>query len=118
MTRTLIFSSLFCLSFLPAAQAVSAQAATAALNEAKARLACGAGTPVSASYLPGGSVKVTCRSNAPSSGSESVLGDTALNPITPGLAPIATAIVVGVLVGDSGETSTTTTTTDSGGGGE
>ena len=42
---------------------LSAQGASAALNEAKSRAACGAGVPVSAQYLPGGLLKVTCRAS-------------------------------------------------------
>ena len=91
--------------------AALSQTSSVALGEARVRLACGTGTVVSAQYLPGGTIKVTCRGNSLGN-ADSVLGGTGLNPAFPGLAPITTAIVVGVIAGGSGGTTTTTTTGD------
>ncbi|NSY37644.1 hypothetical protein [Leisingera sp. ANG59] len=95
-----------------ASQAALAQA-NPALDEAKRRLACGAGVPVSAGYLPNGSLQVTCR--AP--GAETVAQATAGGLPETGLSAGATAAVVGgallvIVVADDDGTTTTTTTTD------
>lgn len=91
------------------------------MAEARARVACGSGTPVSAVYLPSGAIEVTCRQNvprrtatdaAPEVASKNSLGGTGL-ATGPAAGAIAAAIVLGVVVGDSGN-STTTTTTPSG----
>lgn len=99
-----------------AGQAAFAQASGPALDEAKRRLACGAGVPVSASYLPDGSLQVTCQAT----GAETVTqADTGRMPET-GLSAGATAgVVAGALFlvviadDDDGTTTTTTTTTTS-----
>lgn len=88
------------------AEAVFAQAETA-LEAAQRRAVCGSGVAVSATYLPNGSLQVTCRA------SSNGLPDT-------GLTPEATAGVVAgalflVLVADDDDGTTTTTTTTTGG---
>lgn len=97
-----------------AGQAAIGQAADPALAEAQRRLACGAGTPVSASYLPDGSLQVTCQ--AP--GAESVSQVTGQELPATGLsAGAAAGAVAGLLFlvviadDDDGITTTTTTTT-------
>ncbi|KIC18951.1 hypothetical protein [Leisingera sp. ANG-Vp] len=97
-----------------AGQAAFGQASDPALDEAQRRLACGAGTPVSASYLPDGSLQVTCQ--AP--------GAEALSQVTGQSLPatgLSAGAVAGVAAGalflvvvaddDSGAGTTTTTTT-------
>jgi len=51
-----------------------APAQGAAIAEARARLVCGSGTVVSATYIPGGLLQVTCRQNAPNATSSSNAG--------------------------------------------
>lgn len=99
-----------------AGQAAFAQAADPALEEAKRRLACGAGVPVSASYLPNGSLQVTCQ--AP--GTEAVAQSSTSRMPETGLSAGATAgVIAGALFlvviadDDDGTTTTTTTTTTS-----
>ncbi|KIC07813.1 hypothetical protein RA19_22065 [Leisingera sp. ANG-M1] len=102
--------------FAVAGQAVLAQTANPALDEAKRRLACGAGVPIAASYLPDGSLQVTCQ--AP--GAEAVAqAGTASLPET-GLSAGATAAAVTgalflvVVANDDDGSGTTTTTTTTG----
>lgn len=97
-----------------AGQAAFAQAADPALDEAKRRLACGAGVPVSASYLPDGSLQVTCQSP----GAETVAqANTSGMPETGLTAGAAAGVAAGLLFlvviadNDDGTTTTTTTTT-------
>lgn len=97
-----------------AGQAAVAQAADPALDEAKRRLACGAGVPVSASYLPNGSLQVTCQ--APGAEAVSLAASDGL-PQT-GLSPeVTTAVVAGtlflVVIADDDDSSGTTTTASS-----
>lgn len=113
MRMNRVFSTLMAgLIVLGQSQVATAQAANAALNEAKARLACGAGTVVAAQYLPGGALKVTCsrpptESNPPST--QSVLEGTGLTtPAT--LSLVASVIVLTIALG--GENTTTTTSPD------
>lgn len=94
-----------------------AQGAEAALAEARARVACGTGTPVSAVYLPNGAIEVTCRQNvtqqatantaAAEAARQNPLGGTALTT-GPTAGAIATAVVLGIALNDSGESTTTT----------
>lgn len=97
---------------LPVPQFASAQA-DAALAEARGRVACGAGTLVSATYIGGGLLRVTCsqpdtqnQQNVPS---ESPLAGTGLvAPVVGGA--VATVLIISVISG-SNNTGTTTTTT-------
>lgn len=96
-----------------ASQAAFAQA-DPALEEAKRRLACGAGTPVSATYLANGSLQVTCQ--AP--GAQTVAQANTNGLPETGLSAEATAAVVGgalllVVIADDDDSSTTTSTTTS-----
>lgn len=125
-TMKQIFASLLsaaCLLSVP--QFVSAQAGPA-LAEARGRVACGAGTLVSATYIGGGLLRVTCsqpnsqtQQNFPT---ESPLVGTGLTaPVVAGT--VATVLVISVITGsnNTGTTTTTTTTTapvNQGGGGE
>lgn len=120
-----IFSSLLgaaLLASLP--QFVSAQAGPA-LAEARGRVACGAGTLVSATYIGGGLLRVTCQQpndqqpdqqqqsqSQPQQtvANQSVLGGTGLTAPVAGGA-IASVVVISVLTGSDG-TGTTTTTTE------
>ncbi|UWQ73663.1 hypothetical protein [Leisingera sp. M658] len=99
-----------------AAQPVFAQTADAALNEAKRRVACGAGVPVSATYLANGTLQVTCQAQ----GAEAVAQAAASGLPETGLsAGAAAGAVAGVLFlvliadDDNGTSTTTTTTTTS-----
>ena len=96
-------------------QSVVAQASQA-LAEARGRVACGAGTLVSATYIGGGLLRVTCsqpdtrtNQNVPS---ESPLAGTGLvAPVVAGT--VATVLIISVITGsnNTGTTTTTTTTT-------
>lgn len=108
--------SMFCLAF---PLATGAQTPATALAEAQARLVCGTGTVVNATYLPGGLLRATCRANVPrseataSSGASQLpapLEGTAL--VSPAAAGAVTAVVVAsILLGGDDDTATTTTTT-------
>ncbi len=98
-------------------QTADAQVAEAALAEARVRLACGSGTPVSAVYLPSGAIEVTCRANGPRRATtNSAAAETARqNPLSgtglataPAAGVIATAVILGIVVGNGGESTTTT----------
>lgn len=94
----LVFSQ----SGVVSAQGVSA----AAMSEARARLVCGTGTVVSALYLPGGALQVTC-ARPPVEAASTVLQGTGLS------APAAVGLLVGVAIltvvtGSGGSNSTTT----------
>lgn len=94
-----------------AGQAAFAQA-DPALEEAKRRLACGAGVPVSATYLPNGSLQVTCQ--AP--GAQTVAQSNTNGLPETGLSAEAAAAVVGgalllVVVANDDDNPTTTSTT-------
>ncbi|WP_212744748.1 hypothetical protein [Parasedimentitalea maritima] len=90
-------------------QIANAQGVDQALNEAKSRLACGAGTPVSAQYIPGGLLQVTCRQNVPNESLPNELQGTGLTPaVEVGLVAVVTTLVV--VTGSSGSATTTTTT--------
>lgn len=114
-TSTLQATSLI-IPLIFTSQAALAQAADPALDEAKRRLACGAGVPISASYLPDGSLQVTCQ--AP--GAEAVAQTTTNGLPQTGLSAGATAGVLAgavflVVIADDDDgtgTTTTTTTTD------
>lgn len=82
----------------------------AAAAEARARLVCGTGTVLNATYLPGGLLRVTCRAaNQPNPARElpRELQGTGLTTTTP-LAAITALIVTTIIIGENG-TSTTTT---------
>ena len=85
-----------------------------ALAEARGRMACGAGTLVSATYVGGGMLRVTCREpsseNQSNSPSDSALTGTGLTAPVAG-AIIATVLLVAIAGGGDDESSTTTTTT-------
>ena len=99
--------------FLLAPLAVWAQTPTVGspLAEARARLACGSATIVSAQYLPGGLLEVTCQQNSNQVAESTVLGATGLNSQI----AVGALAVVGILAviggGDDNGTATTTTTT-------
>lgn len=111
------FTLLAGLYFLAAPIAAQAQAAGPALAEARARVACGAGTLVSATYIGNGLLRVTCSNpnKELDQATQSALTGTALSmPVAAGL-----AIGLGVIAiaggssndqGVVGSTSVTTTT--------
>ncbi|OBY24464.1 hypothetical protein [Leisingera sp. JC1] len=96
-----------------AGQAALAQADPSALDEAKRRLACGAGTPVSASYLPDGALQVTCQA----AGAQSISGVTGQALPATGLSAGAAAgaitglLFIAVVASDSDSAGTTTSST-------
>lgn len=90
----------------------------AAVAEARARLICGSGTVVSATYLPGGLLQATCRQNTPNSstsnantasGNGSGLGTGGLGTTGLGIGVLTATVVL--TVGTSGSSGTTTTGT-------
>jgi hypothetical protein len=100
---------------LLAANAANSQALPPALNLAKARVACGAGTPIAAEYLPNGQIKVTCRSPSNSSSTEA-LRNTGISSGAAGAGAVLTAVIMGVAGGDDGSSTTTSTSTTTTGG--
>lgn len=96
---------------LGAPNGVSAQVSDLALGQAKARLACGTGTIVSSQFLPNGSLEVTCAQYPANATSNLVAGTGLTTPAALGL--VAVVVVLGVLIGDSGDGTTTTPTTTS-----
>ncbi|KIC16149.1 MULTISPECIES: hypothetical protein [unclassified Leisingera] len=98
-----------------AGQAALAQA-DPALEEAKRRLACGAGVPVSASYLPDGSLQVTCQApgaEAVAQTNTSGLPNTGLTEGTAAAAIGGVLFIALIADGDDGTATTTTTSTGS-----
>lgn len=83
----------------------------AALAQAKARLACGAGTVVSSQFLPNGSLQVTCSQPQPQTESTILEGTGLTTPATLGILSVVTVLVIMTGGTDNG---TTTTTTSSG----
>jgi hypothetical protein len=100
---------------LLSANAGYSQALPPALNAAKARVACGAGPPISAEYLPGGQIKVTCRSPSNSSSTEA-LRNTGITSGVAGAGALLTAVILAVAGGDDGNSTTTSTSTTATGG--
>lgn len=94
-------------ALLMAPETVQAQGAARALDEAKTRLVCGTGTPVSAQYLPGGLLEVTCRQNVPGDSLPSELQGTGLTSATQ-LGVVATVLVLAVVAGSSSSTTSST----------
>lgn len=103
-----------------------AQSPATANAEAQARLVCGSGTVVSATYAPGGLLRVTCQTNNPQSNPNSTgsgtantlptaLGGTGLGTL-PAAGLLLVVVVAAVAGGGSGPATTTTTTTTTGGG--
>ena len=94
------------------AQASFAQGA--AVAEARARLVCGSGTVVSATYIPGGLLQATCRQNAPNASnaanasSNGGLGTGGLGGGTIGVGVLAAGVVL--TVGSSSSSTETTAT--------
>lgn len=93
---------------LGVANGVSAQASDLALDQAKARLACGTGTIISSQFLPDGSLEVTC-SQSPANATSTLMAGTGLTTAE-ALGLVGIVVILGVLVGDSGDDTTTTTT--------
>ena len=95
---------------------VSAQVPGNPLAEARARVACGAGTLVSANYIGGGMLRVTCSQpntqtqSAPAA--ESALTGTGLT-VPPALGVVIGVSVIAIIGGEGNEVTTTTTTTES-----
>ncbi|OED47005.1 hypothetical protein [Leisingera sp. S232] len=115
MRTSILHAASLILPLILAGQTALAQA-DPALDEAKRRLACGAGIPVAASYLPGGSLQVTCQAT----GAESVAQANSSSLPQTGLSAGTTAGVVAgalfiVLVTDDDDSTSTTTTTTTGG---
>ncbi len=116
---SLAFAAAICC--LPVVGSAQVPIPGAALAEAQARLACGAGTVLNATYLPGGLMQVTCQSVSRSAGQSAAANElpTLLEgtALTPGVVAggVISVVVVGALLGDddTGVTSTTTTTTSS-----
>ena len=97
---------LFGTTLLATTQFAAAQAVDQALNEAKTRLVCGAGTPVAAQYFPGGVLQVTCRQNLPNDALPTELQGTGLTPaVEIGVVAVVTILVI---ITGSGSTATTT----------
>ena len=90
-----------------------AQSPSGALSEAKTRLVCGTSTLVSAQYLPGGSLEVTCRQNTSNDSIPNEMQGTGLTTDTI-LGVTAVLVVLAVLAGDSDTGATTTTTGQNG----
>ncbi|TNJ41781.1 hypothetical protein [Phaeobacter sp. B1627] len=98
---------------------LASHAQGAAVAEARARLVCGSGTVVSATYLPGGLLQATCRQNAPNStsnantasGNGSGLGTGGLGTTGVGVGALTAGVVL--TIGSSGSGSTTTGTSPS-----
>lgn len=112
MTR--IFGSLLGAAFISSLPHLVAAQAGPALAEARGRVACGAGTLVSATYIGGGLLRVTCQQPSNQAqqtvANQAVLGGTGLTAPVAGGA-IATVVLISVLTGGDGTGTTTTTTT-------
>ncbi|NIZ61699.1 hypothetical protein DL239_12035 [Sedimentitalea sp. CY04] len=100
------------LAVLACSKTSNAQSLSAPLNEAKARLVCGAGTLVSAKYIPGGLLEVTCQQNTTGDTTPTELQGTELTTANTTLGATAALFGLSVLVGDSNSGTTTTTTTN------
>lgn len=92
-----------------------AQDANSALETAKQQLACGVGTPVSASYQPDGALRVVCRSPGAAAVTQAATG----LPATGLSAGLVTGVVIGalalaVIANDDDATTTTTSSTGTG----
>lgn len=112
MTSSLFRTLLFSLLLGGLGQASLAQVANPALTEAKRRLACGAGIPISAVYLPGGAVKVTCQlrgTEAIGQAAANSLPQTGLAASPTAGAILSTFVLVAITNDDSGSNTTTTT---------
>lgn len=94
---------------------VSAQVPGNPLAEARARVACGSGTLVSANYIGGGMLRVTC--SQPNTQTESAPTPESALTGTGLTVPPALGVVIGVtviaVIGGEGNEGTTTTTTES-----
>lgn len=99
--------------FLLAASSGASAQANAALAQAKARLACGAGTVVSSQFLADGTIRVTCSQPQATPDSAVIEGTGLATPTTVGAVAIATVVVILSGGSDVGTTTTTTTTTSS-----
>lgn len=115
----IIFCAAAMAAFSPAP--AEAQVVEAATAEARARLACGSGTLVSAQYIGGGQLQVTCsQQGSQSQAQQATTAQTALAgtgltvPIAAGV--LAGITVIGIVTGSDDDavatTTTTTTTTD------
>lgn len=82
-----------CAALAAAGSPLSAQDANSALEVAKQQLACGVGTPVSASYQPDGAIRVLCRRPGGAAVTQTGTG----LPATGLSAGLATGIVIGAL---------------------
>ncbi len=119
--KRVFVQGLAALTLMAAGTAAQAQGGGAALTEARARLACGTGTPVSAVYLPSGAIEVTCRRNlrrvatdtaaASQNQPSDPLGGTGLTTPPVGAA-VAATIILGIVVGEGGSATTTSTGSD------
>lgn len=104
---TLVATALALPALLSIPSTASAQGAAAA--EARARLVCGSGSVVSATYLPGGMLQATCSQSArPAAEGGNQLGTGGLTT-----GPAAAAVIAGtvLVIGSSGSDSDTTVTT-------
>ena len=91
-----------------------AGAQATALAEANARVVCGAGVAVSAVYLPGGLLQVSCRAPSQSAATSELpaqLSGTGLSAGVVGAIAAGALLIVVVASGGDGDSSTTTTTT-------
>lgn len=90
-----------------------------AIAEAQARLVCGTGTVVDATYVPGGLLRATCRAQARTAQNSRLPTELQGTGLSSGAAVGAGALLVVVVAsgGGSGGTTTTTSTTSTGGGG-
>lgn len=94
--------------------AALAQVPVGAVAEARTRGVCGAGTVVSAEYIPGNLLKATCRQN---SSSETAADQGLPDELWGGLSTeawisvVITGVVLGVALGSDGEDAAAETTT-------
>lgn len=108
---------LLCLGFALPGVPAAAQTANLALEAAKQRQVCGTGTAVAASYLPNGSLQVSCR---PAGTAEVTQTSPNGLPATGLSAGVAAGVAAGLLMlaivanddNGAGTTTSSTTTTD------
>lgn len=106
----------------PFSAPVHAQVPGGAQLEAQTRLVCGTGTVLSATYLPGGLLQVTCQSTSAQNAASASQLPTALEgtalTTTATTAVITVLVVAAILAGDEGTETSTSSSSTSGFGGE
>ena len=104
-------------SHLPAMAQVPLGTPAQAVAEAQARLVCGTGTVVDATYLPGGLLRASCRAQTRTTQNSRLPTELQGTSLTTGAAIGAGALLVVVVASGGGSGGTTTTTSTLGGGG-